>query len=237
MSYETITTNTEVALDKLRYRLLEMAELVETQVRDAVRALNSGDLNLAEAVITREAEVNALEIKLDNECAELIALRQPEAVDLRRVLTAAKVVSNLEQIGDHAKKIAKYAMMISEINVVQARKVTDIDILASQALAALREALTAYSQLDADAAQAVIDRDPALDDRNQAIARQVMSFAIEDPRLMSWALLVAAASRTVERVGHQATKIAQHTIYAAEARDVRHRSLMQSGSAPAAAAS
>jgi phosphate transport system protein len=115
--------------------------------------------------------------------------------------------------------------------------VTDIDILANQALAALREALTAYSQLDADAAQAVIDRDPALDDRNQAIARQVMSFAIEDPRLMSWALLVAAASRTVERVGHQATKIAQHTIYAAEARDVRHRSLMQSGSAPAAAAS
>jgi len=235
MSYETITTNTEVALENLRYRLLAMGELVEKQVRDAVRALESGDLNLAEAVITKESEVNALELTLDNECAELIALRQPEAIDLRRVLTAAKVVSNLEQIGDHAKKIAKYAMMISEINVVQARKMTDIDILASQALAELREALTAYSQLDSAAAQGVIDRDPALDDRNQAIARQVMSFAMEDPRLMSWALLVAAASRTVERVGHQATKIAQHTIYAAEARDVRHRSLGRAAPQPAAA--
>ena len=235
MSYETITTTTEVELENLRYRLLAMGELVETQVRDAVRALNSGDPNLAEAVITKEAEVNALELKLDNACTELIALRQPEAVDLRRVLTAAKVVSNLEQIGDHAKRIAKYAMALSEINVVQARKVTDVEILADLSLATLREALTAYSHLDSTTAQAVIDRDPALDDRSQAITRQLFSFAMEDPRLMTWALLLAAAAKTVERVGHQATKIAQHTIYAVEARDVRHRSLGQAAAQPAAA--
>jgi phosphate transport system protein len=227
MSYETITTTTEVELENLKYRLLAMGELVEAQVRDAVRALNGGDLNLAEAVITKEAEVNALELKLDNACTELIALRQPEAIDLRRVLSASKVVSNLEQVGDHAKRIAKYAMALSEINVVQARKVADIEILADLSLAALREALTAYSHLDAAAAQEVIERDPALDDRNQAISRQVLSFAVEDPRLMTWALLVAAAAKTVERVGHQAAKIAQHAIYAAEARDVRHRSLNQ----------
>lgn len=237
MSYEKITTTTEVELEKLRYRLLTMGVLVETQVRDAVRALESSDLNLAEAVITKEAEVNALEMTLDNECAELIALRQPEAIDLRRVLTASKVVSNLEQIGDHAKRVAKYAIATSEINVIQARRMTDIEGLASQSLAALRDALSAYSNLDAAAAQGVIDRDPALDDRSQGITRQALSFAMEDPRLMTWALLMAAATKAVERVGHQATKIAQHTVYAVEARDVRHRSLMQSGSAPAAAAS
>ena len=235
MSYETITTTTEVALENLRYRLLAMGELVEKQVHDAVRALESGDLNLAEAVITKESEVNALELKLDNECAELIALRQPEAIDLRRVLTASKVVSNLEQIGDHAKRIAKYVIAISEINVVQARKMADIETLASQSLAALREALTAYSQLDAAKAQGVIDRDPALDDRSQGISRQALSFAMEDPRLMTWALIMAAAGKAVERVGHQATKIAQHTIYAVEARDVRHRSLGQAAAQPAAA--
>jgi phosphate transport system protein len=235
MSYEKLITTTEVELENLKYRLLAMGELVETQVRDAVRALDSADVVLAEAVIGREAEVNALELKLDNECAELIALRQPEAIDLRRVLTALKVVSNLEQIGDHAKKIAKYVIAISEINVVQARKMTDIDILASQSLAALREALTAYSHLDAAAAHAVIDRDLALDDRNQVIARQVLSFAMEDSRLMTWALLVVAAAKAVERVGHQATKIAQHTIYAVEARDVRHRSLGQAAAQATAA--
>ncbi len=122
---------TEIELENLRYRLLEMGNLVEKQVRDAVRAFTTRDLNLAEAVIRKESEVNALEMKLDNECAELIALRQPAAIDLRRVLTASKVVSNLEQIGDHAKKIAKFTMAISEINVVHARKVTEIETLAT----------------------------------------------------------------------------------------------------------
>ncbi|HQR52348.1 MAG TPA: phosphate signaling complex protein PhoU [Burkholderiales bacterium] len=234
MSYEKLTTTTEVELDNLKYRLLAMGELVERQVRDAVRALVGAEHNLAETVVSREAEVNAMEIELDNQCTELIALRQPEAGDLRRVLTASKVVSNLEQIGDHAKKVARYAIAIGEANVVQARKLTDIEILADQSLAALRDALTAYCHLNAQAAQAVIDRDPAHDDRSQTVARQVLSYAMEDPRLITWALLAAAAAKAIERVGHQATKIAEHTIYAAEARDVRHRS-KQGSPQPAAA--
>jgi phosphate transport system protein len=235
MSYETITTTTEVELEKLRYRLLGMGELVETQVRDAVRAFVTGDPNLAEAVIRKEGDVNQLEVDLDNACAELIALRQPEAVDLRRVLTASKVVSNLEQIGDHAKKIAKYSLALGDINVVQARRVTEIETLAFESLALLREALNAYSRLDVAAAQSVIDREPALDERYQGIARQVLSFAMEDPRLMSWSLLVAAAVKSAERVGLQAIKIAQHTVFAAEARDVRHTNLGQATTEPAAA--
>jgi phosphate transport system protein len=235
MAHEIITTTTDVELDALRYRLLDMGKLVEEQVRDAVKAFTTRDLNLAEAVIRKESEVNALELKLDNDCAELIALRQPAAIDLRRVFTASKVVSNLEQIGDHAKKIAKFTMAISEINVVQARKVSEIETLADASLAVLRDALTAYSRLDATAAQAVIDSEQGLDDRYQGIARQVLSFAMEDPRLMSWALLVAAAGKAAERVGLQAIKIAQHAIFAADARDVRHRSLAQPASEPAAA--
>lgn len=233
MVYEKLTTTTEVELDNLKYRLLAMGELAEQQVRDAVRALVGAEHNLAGAVVSREAEVNAMEIALDNQCTELVALRQPEAGDLRRVLTASKVVSNLEQIGDHAKKIARYAIAIGETNVVQARKLTDIEILADQSLAALRDALTAYCHLNAQAAQAVIDRDPAHDDRSQTVARQVLSYAMEDPRLITWALLAAAAAKAIERVGHQATKIAQHTIYAAEARDVRH--LNKGSPQPAAA--
>ncbi len=232
MSYEKLTPPIEVDLENLKYRLLAMGELAERQVRDAVHALAAADLNLAEAVVSREVEVNAMEVALDNQCTELIALRQPEAGDLRRVLTASKVVSNLEQIGDHAKKIARSAIAIGETHVAQARKLTDIEMLADQSLSALRDALTAYCHLNTQVAQAVIDRDPALDDRNQAISRQVLSFAMEDPRLITWALLASAAAKAIERVGHQATKIAQHTIYAAEARDVRHRSLQ----APAQAA-
>lgn len=225
MPPETNTTTTELELEALRHRLLLMGALVESQVRDSVRAFMNGDVNLAEAVIRKEREVNAMELRLDNECAELIVLRQPAAVDLRRVLTAAKVVSSLEQVGDHAKKIAKHTVALREMNVVHARNVMEIETLADESLEELSGALAAYSDLDAVAAQAVIDREQVLEDRYQGIARQVMSFAMEDPRLMSWALLVSSVAKAAERVGHQATNIAQHAIYAAEARDVRHRSL------------
>jgi phosphate transport system protein len=232
MSHETISTTTEMELEALLHRLLLMGQLVETQVRDAVHAFTSGDTNLAEAVIRKEREVNTLELRLDGECVELIALRQPAAVDLRRVLMAAKVVNSLEQVGDHAKKIAKHTLAIGEMNVVHARKLTEIETLADDSLDELRDALTAYSNLDASAAQSVIDREQLLEERYQGIARQVMSFAMEDPRLMSWALLVSAVAKAAERVGHQATNIAQHAIYAAEARDVRHKSLAQPAIGP-----
>ncbi len=227
MPPETANTTTEVELEKLRHQLLLMGELVQMQVRDAVQAFMTGDLTEAEAVIQRERDVNAAEVRLDNECAELIVLRQPTAVDLRRVLMAIKVISSLEQVGDHAKKIAKHTVALSEMTVVNARKTVDIETLAEEALEELQNGLAAYSDLDARAAQAVIDREQDLEDRYQGIARQVMSFAMEDPRLMSWALLVSSAAKAAERVGHQAANIAQSAIYAAEARDVRHRSLTQ----------
>lgn len=235
MNYETITTTTEVTLESLRYKVLAMGELVEKQVRDAAEAFVSGNLNLADTVLRKESEVNAMEIKLDSECAELIALRQPAAIDLRRVLASSKVISNLEQIGDHAKKLARYTVALSEMNVVQPRKFSEVQSLADESLRHLREALAAYSHLDAAAAQAVIDGDQELEERHQGIARQIMSFAMEDPRLMSWCLLVSAAVKAVERVGHQGAKIAQHAIYAVEARDVRHKSLGQSETQPAVA--
>lgn len=227
MPPETANTTTEVELEKLRHQLLLMGELVQMQVRDAVQAFMTGDLTEAEAVIQRERDVNATEVRLDNECAELIVLRQPTAVDLRRVLMAIKVISSLEQVGDHAKKIAKHTVALSEMTVVNARKTVDIETLADESLEELHKALRAYSDLDARAAQAVIDHEQALEDRHQGVARQVMSFAMEDPRLMSWALVVSSAAKAAERVGHQAANIAQSAIYAAEARDVRHRSLAQ----------
>jgi phosphate transport system protein len=212
-----------------------MGDLVETQVRDAAEAFLTGNLGLVDTVLRREAEVNAMEARLDNECAELIALRQPAAIDLRRVLASAKVVSNLEQVGDHAKKIAKYTLAISEINVAQPRKFAEIVSLATVSLAHLRQALSAYSHLDPVAAKAVLDSEQELEDRYQGIARQLLSFAMEDPRLMSWSLLVSAAAKAAERVGHQGAKIAEHAIYAAEARDVRHRNLGPPESQPAVA--
>ncbi len=227
MPPETVNTITEVELEKLRHQLVLMGELVQMQVRDAVHAFMTGDLIQAEAVMQRERDVNAAELRLDSECAELIVLRQPTAVDLRRVLMAIKVISSLEQVGDHAKKIAKHTLALSEMSVVNARKAMDIETLAEESLNELRNGLAAYSDLDASAAQGVIDRDQALEDRYQGIARQVMSFAMEDPRLMSWALLVSSVAKAAERVGHQAANIAQYAIYAAEARDVRHRSLAQ----------
>lgn len=225
MPPETALTATEIELEALRHKILLMGELVQLQMRDAVQAFMTGDSNLAEAVIRRERDVNERELRLDNDCAELIVLRQPAAVDLRRVLTAIKVVASLEQVGDHAKKIAKHTVALSEMNVVNSKGSLEIGTLAEESLEKLRMALTAYSDLDAVAAQVVIDGEQALEDRYQGIARQVMSFAMEDPRLMSWALLVSSAGKAAERVGHQATNIAQHAIYAAEARDVRHRSL------------
>jgi phosphate transport system protein len=228
MPHETITTTTEIELDALCNRINTMGELVENQVRDAVWAFSTGDVKLAEAVITKEVEVNAMELRLDNECAELIARRQPAAVDLRRVLSASKVVGNLEQVGDHAKKLAKYTVALNDVTVGKSRRVAEIQSLAELSLRKLRDSLAAYLRLDPTAAQTIIDGEKELDSAYQGISRQVMSFAVEDPRLMSWSLLVSAAAKATERVGLQGLKIAQHAIYAAQARDVRHKGLAQS---------
>ena len=228
MPHETITTTTELELGALCDRISSMGELVQHQVRDAVKAFATGDLKLAEAVIAKEVEVNAAELRLDNDCAELIAKRQPTAIDLRRVLSASKVVGNLEQIGDHAKKLAKYTLALNDVNVGKSRKVDEIESLAELSLRELRGSLAAYLRLDAAAAQTIIDSEKELDNTYQGISRQVMSLAVEDPRLMSWSLLVSSAAKATERVGLQGVKIAQHAIYAAEARDVRHKGLAQS---------
>lgn len=231
MPHETITTTTELELEALCQRIRGMGDLVERQVSDAVRAFATGDLNLAEAVIAKEVEVNAMELRLDNDCAELIAKRQPAAIDLRRVLSASKVVGNLEQVGDHAKKLAKYTVALNNVSVGKSRRVEEIQSLADLSLRELRGSLAAYLQLDATAAQTVIDGEKELDRAYHGISRQVMSIAVEDPRLMSWSLLVSAAAKAAERVGLQGIKIAQHAIYAAEARDVRHKGLAQSAGA------
>jgi len=231
MPHETITTTTELELGALCDRINSMGDLVQHQVRDAVKAFATGDQKLAEAVIAKEVEVNATELRLDNDCAELIAKRQPAAIDLRRVLSASKVVGNLEQVGDHAKKLAKYTLALSDISVGKSRKVDEIESLAELSLRELRGSLAAYLRLDAAAAQAIIDSEKELDSTYHGISRQVMSLAVEDPRLMSWSLLVSSAAKATERVGLQGVKIAQHAIYAAEARDVRHKGLAQSTAA------
>jgi phosphate transport system protein len=204
---------------------------VSDQVNDAVRAFVSGDTVLAAQVRAREKEVNAMELALDQKCTEFIALRQPAASDLRRVLASSKVIENLERVGDEAKTIAKITELIASRGELERGRVPDVEDISRDSLTLLRASLQAYASLDAPTAHALLGRIDPINEKFQGLARQMLTHMMEKPQRISWGLDVMRLGRAAARIGELAGHVAEHTIYMAEARDVRHHGLAEAGGA------
>lgn len=231
MQYETIATQTEADLGELRQRVVHMGSFVSDQVSDAVRAFVSGDLALAAQVRARDKDVNAMELDLDHKCTELIALRQPAASDLRSVLASGKVIENLERVGDEAKTIAKITQLIASRGELESGRVPDLEDISRDSLALLRDSLQAYASLDAPAASTLAGRVEPIQQKFQGLARQMLTYMMENPQRITWGLDVMRLGRAAARIGELAWHVAEHTIYIAEARDVRHGGLGETGKA------
>jgi len=209
-------------LGHLRTHVLQMGGLVETQVSAAIDAYTTGEVASVKSIVDTDRKVNDLEIAIDDDCAHIIARRQPTASDLRLVLGISKIVTDLERAGDEAKKIAKGVRRIYENGHMPAQYGVGVRHIAEAALVMVRQALDAFARLDTKLAEAVILADNDVDTEFKSIMRQLITHMMEDPRTITTAIDIIWIARAVERIGDHAKNIAEHVIYVVEGRDIRH---------------
>ena len=219
---EHINKQFDQDLEAIRSRMLQMGGLVESHIRAAIAGYLEGDAQRAEAVIAGDAKVNELELAIDNDLGQVIVRRQPAASDLRLILAASKIVTDLERIGDEAAKIARMARDIAAGGSAPNPRMAPLGHISEVSIGMLRRALDAFARMDAAAAAKVCGEDAAIDEEFQAIIRQLITFMMEDPRTITAALQVVWVAKAFERIGDHAKNIAEYVIYIVKGRDVRH---------------
>lgn len=208
-------------LDELKGRLLEMGGLAEERLRTAVRSVVERDTALVERVLGGDFAINQLHIEIDDRCFKLLALHQPMAVDLRAIVAAVKINTDLERVGDLAVNIAEAVRRYLPHPAV--KELIDIPKMADLAQLMLRDALDAFVRRDVALAQQVLERDDELDDLKTKVFRELLTYMLRDASTIEPALDLILISRHLERIGDHATNVAEDVIFMVSARDVRHQ--------------
>lgn len=216
----------DTELDDLQKRLLTLGEVVCQQVEGAMQALANNDLELVEEVLRTEKAINREEVAIDETSTQMIVRHAPTAVDLRLLLSVRQIVCDLERVGDEAKKIAKAARPIIESESKFVPKV-ELHHVCSLAVSMLRSALDAFVRRDPSASTTILRQDKEVDAIFKGIMRQLATFMMEDPRLITLSLEVLFIAKSIERVGDHATNIAEQVVYLVKGRDVRHGSIKE----------
>lgn len=210
-------------LGTLKNDILAMGGLVESQLSLALNALLEKNTEKALQVIKRDNDVNALELKIDQECARILARRQPAASDLRLVLAVIKINMDLERVGDEAAKIARQAKVIVENSLLDSQFV-NLRLMGKQIIDTLRLALDALARSDAQLALEIVAGDSSID----AVYAQAMEVVVKtmraDESIIPVMLNELWALKALERIGDHASNIGEHVIYMVSGHDVRHRS-------------
>ena len=217
---ERVVRHFQEQLEALQGRLLEMGGLAEERVRAAVHGLVSRDVDLIEAVLHGDEPINELHVEIDSRCFKLLALHQPMATDLRAIVAAVKINTDLERVGDLAVNIAEAAKRYTSHPPV--KKLIDIPQMGDIAQEMLRDALDSFVRRDTVLAQRVLNEDDRLDALKTLIFRELLQYMIDDPRTVEPALDLILISRHLERIGDHATNIAEDVIFMVSALDVRH---------------
>jgi len=212
-------------LEQLKARLLEMGGLAEDRLRLAVSGLVDRDTTMVERVLGGDTAINQLHIEIDDRCFKMLALHQPMAVDLRAIVSAVKINTDLERVGDLAVNIAEAVRRYLQHPPV--KELIDIPRMAVIAQDMLRDALDAYVRRDTLLAQNVLDRDDELDALKTMVFRELMTHMLNDPATIEPSLDLILISRHLERIGDHATNVAEDVIFMVSAKDVRHHAEQQ----------
>jgi phosphate transport system protein len=207
-------------LGQLKTRLLEMGGLAEDRVRASIEGLVARDMEIVESVRTGDAPINQLHIEIDNRSFTLLALHQPMAVDLRAIVSAVKINTDLERVGDLAVNIAE--AVTRYLRHPPVKELIDIPRMARIAQTMLRDALDAYVRRDTAMAEAVLNQDDELDGLKTQVFRELLTYMLQDTHTIEPALDLILISRHLERIGDHATNVAEDVIFMVSARDVRH---------------
>jgi phosphate transport system protein len=210
-------------LEEVRRRLILMGGEVEKQIGKAIDALVQASAEKARSVIEQDEEIDLMENQIEEEAIQLLALEQPVAVDLRFLVGVLKINNDLERIGDHAVNIAEGAERLASQK--RLKPFIDIPYMADVAQSMLKDALDAFIARDPELAKKVIKRDDILDEKNESIIRELLTYMAEKPSLISHCLELISVSKNLERIGDLATNIAEDTIYIAEAKMVKHHAV------------
>ena len=217
---ERVIRHFQEELELLQQRLLSMGGLAEERMCDSVKAVAIRDTQLVERVLIGDEPINTLHIEIDDRCFKLLALHQPMAADLRAIVSAVKINTDLERVGDLAVNIAEATKRYLQHPPV--KPLIDIPRMGDIAQGMLRDALDAFVRRDIQLAEAVLGADDELDALKTQIFRELLTHMIADPATIEPALDLILISRHLERIGDHATNIAEDVIFMVSARDVRH---------------
>lgn len=213
-------------LEEIRSHVLAMGGLVEEQIRNATQSLVDGNVSLAEAVISRDVEVNKAEVSIDEECTHIIARRQPAATDLRLVIAVIKTITDLERIGDQAERVARMGSRLAEVERPK-NNYHELQNMGEHVAKMVHGALDAFARSDVETAIKVSKQDEQVDQEYDGLMRQCLTFMMEDPRKISQMLDIMWAARAIERIGDHAKNICEYVIYLVKGKDVRHITIEQ----------
>ncbi|PID46022.1 MAG: phosphate transport system regulatory protein PhoU [Proteobacteria bacterium] len=211
-------------LEDIRSKTLAMGGLVEKQVSNALQAVLERDIELGELVATSDAEINELEVEIDEECASIIARRQPAAGDLRLLLSIIKVTTDLERIGDEAEQIGLYASQLGS-NTSNLGLSAQLRHLGELSHSLLKLALDAFARMDDGQAMDVAKKSRRVSGEFDDLSRVLITHMMDDPRSIKNALRVMGCARSLERIGNHSTNICEFVIYRVKGKDIRHTSL------------
>ncbi len=208
-------------IEDLRGSVLTMGGLVEAQLSQAIAAIVSGDSELGLQVAHDDYKVNDLEVSIDEECGRILATRAPAASDLRLIVAIIKTITDLERIGDEAEKIGFLASKLAAMDRPP-DSYRELKNLGTHVSHMLRDAMNAFARLNVNDALDTVKLDERVDEEYEAIARQCITFMMEDPRQIKRVMNVTWAARSLERIGDHAKNICEYVIYMVQGRDVRH---------------
>ncbi|MES2974571.1 MAG: phosphate signaling complex protein PhoU [Pseudomonadota bacterium] len=220
-----LSTQFDSELNGVSSRVMELGGLVESQIHQAIYALQQFSAEAAERVTENEARVNAMELEIDRELSSIIARRQPTARDLRLLIAISKTTANLERVGDEAEKIARMVKSIIHSGSARSLPSSDLRVAADLASGLLRKALDAFARLDTAAAVSILKEDDLIDKEFDGFVRKLITYMMEDPRTISASLDLLFLAKAIERIGDHAKNIAEFIIYIVKGADVRHASM------------
>jgi len=209
----------EEELNELKSLIMSMGGLVEKAIAESTKAFLELDTKLAQKVIDRDAVINSMEVQCDELIRHILVRRQPAASDMRLIISATKIVTDLERLGDLAEGIAKRTFDVHEVEISGHAKIVEIaDLVAEQ----VHDALDALARQDIYLAFQVISEDQDINTRYQNIFREILTYVAEDQKNISCAVVLASIAKNLERIGDHATNIAEMVIYMVKGHDIRH---------------
>ncbi len=207
-------------LKELSGMLIEMGSLAQTMIHKSIKALVDRDRAVLKEVYTLEETVNRMHIEIDDFCLKLLALRQPQAGDLRMVTAAIKINTDLERLGDQSVNIAQRTESLLERPAI--KPLVDIPRESTIAQKMVSDSLDAFVKKDVSLAEDVLTRDDTIDDINNQIFRELLTYMMSDPTTIPTAIDLIFVSKNLERIADHATNIAEDVIFMVVGKDIRH---------------